>query len=83
MSMVMDPLMDRMCSASFLSMKRSITISTMLNFDSDRHGNGHRDGTCKQTFKFSWYILTDRRHLSLNFPNYSIAVIVWCVCVTK
>ena len=35
-----------MGSAPILSIKQSVTISTMINFD----GEGHGDGTCKQTF---------------------------------
>ena len=41
-------LMETMGSAHTLSIKRSVSIGTMLNFDSV--GYGHGDGTCKQTF---------------------------------
>ena len=46
MSMATDHLMDRMGSTPTLCFKRSITISTMINFN----GEGHRDGTCEQNF---------------------------------
>ena len=40
--MVTDHLMDRLGSQPILSVKRSVSIGTMLNFDRDS------DGTCKQ-----------------------------------
>ena len=44
--------MNRMGSKPVLSVKWSITIDTMLNIDGDRpDGDGHGDGTCKQTFR--------------------------------
>ena len=45
--------MGRMGTEPILSVKRSISIGTMLNFDGDGDGDGHRDGdgTCKQAFK--------------------------------
>ena len=39
--------MNRIGLESILSVKRSVTISIMLNFD----GDGDGDGTCKLTFK--------------------------------
>ena len=44
--MVMDHLMDRLGSEPILSIKQSVSISTMVNFDGDGHGNG--DGMCKR-----------------------------------
>ena len=41
--MKMDRLTERMGSEPILSVKRTVTIDTMLSFD------GHREGTCKQT----------------------------------
>ena len=41
-------LMGRMGTEPILSVKRSISIDTMLNFDGDRDGDGDGDGTCKQ-----------------------------------
>ena len=38
--------MDRLGSEPNLSLKRSVSVGTMLNFDSDAHSDG--DGTCKQ-----------------------------------
>ena len=38
--MVMDRLMERMGSASNLSVKWSISIDTMLNYDGDQHRHG-------------------------------------------
>ena len=43
--MEMDCLMDRMGSVPILSVKRTASIGTILNFD----GDGDGDGTCKQT----------------------------------
>ena len=42
-----------MGTESILSVKRSVSIDTMLNFDrdGDRNGDGNGDGTCKQTLK--------------------------------
>ena len=37
-----------MGSESNLSLKRSVTIGTMINFAGDFDGHGHGDGTCKQ-----------------------------------
>ena len=37
----------RMGSVPILPVKRTVTIGTILKFDSD--GDGHGDGTCKQT----------------------------------
>ena len=47
--MEMDRLMDRMGSVPILSIKQTISISTMLYFDNDGDG----DGTCKQAFTYS------------------------------
>ena len=44
---VMVRLTDSMGSVPILSVKRSISIDTMINFD----GDGDRDGTCKQAFR--------------------------------
>ena len=41
-------LMDRMSSKPNGSVKRSITIDSMINSDEDFDGHGHGDGTCKQ-----------------------------------
>ena len=43
-------LMDRMDSEPNLSIKRSVTIGTMINFDGDRDGHGDGDGMCNVTF---------------------------------
>ena len=43
-------LMDRMDSEPNLSIKRSITIDTMLNFDGDSDGHGDGDGMCNGPF---------------------------------
>ena len=44
-----DRLTDRLGSERILSVKRTITIHTMLNFDGDL--DGHGDGICKQTLR--------------------------------
>ena len=44
--------MERMGSTPNLSVKWSISIDTMLNYDGDQHGHGDGDGTCKQAFSF-------------------------------
>ena len=41
--------MVRMGSVPIQSIKWSVTIDTMINFDGD--GDGHGDGTCKQVFR--------------------------------
>ena len=47
--MVTDYLTDRMGSEPNLSIKRYVSIHTMLNFDrdDDRDGDGDGDGVCK------------------------------------
>ena len=40
--------MVRMGSVAILSVKQSVSIDTMINFDVDGDGHGDRDGTCKQ-----------------------------------
>ena len=54
--------MDRMGSEPNLSVKRSVSIGTMLNFDGDGHGDG--DGTCKQAFNQKCSFLITRMHSS-------------------
>ena len=49
--MVIVPLTGRMGSVPILSVKQSVSIGTMINFDSDGDGHGDRDGTCKQALK--------------------------------
>ena len=39
-----------MSSEPNLSIKRSVSIGTVINIDSDGDGNGHGDGTCKLAF---------------------------------
>ena len=46
-----DLLMDRLSSEPILSVKQSVTIHTMLNFDGDFDRHGHGDDMCKQTLK--------------------------------
>ena len=48
--MVTVSLIVRMGSEPILSIKWSISIDTMINFDGDGDGHGYGDGTCKQTF---------------------------------
>ena len=43
-----DCLMDRMGTEPILSVKRRVSIDTMVNFDGHGDGDGH--GKCKQTF---------------------------------
>ena len=45
---VTDRLMDRMGFKPNLSVKRSVSIGTVLNFESEGHGLGDGDGTRKQ-----------------------------------
>ena len=51
--MVMVHLMGRIDTEPILSVKRSVSIDAMINFDVD--GDGHRDGdgTCKRAFRNS------------------------------
>ena len=44
--MVVDCLTDRLGSEPILSIKRTVSIGAILNFDGDF--DGHSDGTCKQ-----------------------------------
>ena len=46
-----DRLTDIMGSVPILSVKRSINIDRMINFDGDGDGHGDGDGTCKKTLK--------------------------------
>ena len=41
-------LTGRMGTEPILSVKQSISIDTMINFDVDGDGHGHGDSTCKQ-----------------------------------
>ena len=49
--MVMDHLTDRLGSEPILSVKRTVTIDTMIQFDGDIDGHGDGDGTCKQALR--------------------------------
>ena len=49
--MVMVHLTGRMGREPILSIKWSVSIDTMINFDGDRNGHRDGDGTCKQTLK--------------------------------
>ena len=42
---------DRLSSIPILSIKHSVSIDTMVNFDGNGHGHG--DGTCKQALTIS------------------------------
>ena len=53
MPMVMVHLTGRMGTEPILSIKRSVSIDTMINFDGDGDGHGNVDGTCKQAFILS------------------------------
>ena len=49
--MVTVRLMGRMCTEPTLSIKQSVSIDTMINFDRDGDGHGDEDGMCKQALK--------------------------------
>ena len=49
--MVTVRLMGRMGTEPILSIKQSVSIDTMINFDGDRDGHGYGDGTCKQALR--------------------------------
>ena len=49
--MVTVHLMGRMGTEPILSVKRSVSIDTMINFDGDEEGHGDGDGTCKQALR--------------------------------
>ena len=59
--MVTDCLTDRLGSEPILSIKWSVSIGTMLNFDGDCDGHGEGDGTCKQALKDITLILRSVR----------------------
>ena len=44
-------MMVRMGSEPILSVKRSISIDTMIKFDGDVDGQGEGDGICKQALR--------------------------------
>ena len=43
--------MGRTGTEPILSVKWSISIDTMINFDGDVNGDGDEDDTCKQTLR--------------------------------
>ena len=49
--MVTVRLTGRKGTEPILSIKQSISIDTMINFDGDGDGHGDGDGTCKQAFR--------------------------------
>ena len=63
--MVTDCLTDRLGSEPILSIKRFVSIGTMLNVDSDYDCDGHGDGTCKQALRGQQQ---EQKH-SLRFPE--------------
>ena len=63
--MVMVRLTSRMGTEPILSIKRSISIDTMINFDGDGERHGDEDGTCKQEFK-QLFLFTDGRMRIFN-----------------
>ena len=56
MLMVMVHVTGRMGAEPILSIKRSISIDTMINFDSDGDGHGDVDGMCKQAFTWASFM---------------------------
>ena len=42
---------DRLGSEPILSIKRSISIGAIINFDGDGHGHGNGNGICRQNFE--------------------------------
>ena len=64
MPMVVVHLTGRMGTEPILSIKRSISIDAMINFDGDgdRHGDG--DGTCKQALSIKASVLIEQRWIS-------------------
>ena len=84
-------LTGRMGSEPSLAVKQSITIDTMTNFDSDRHG--HRDGTCKWAFTVTFTCLvvfiqsqtlqcTMRAYLApvTDFVVYTVMTVHYVIC---
>ena len=51
--MVTVTFVDWMSQEPILSVKGTVTIDTMLNFDGDFHGDWHVDVTCKQTLNLN------------------------------
>ena len=60
-----DRLTVRIGSVPILSVKRSVSIDTMLNFDGDGDGHRDRDGTCKQALN-STVLLMHSSNLSAS-----------------
>ena len=57
--MMTNHLTKRIDSEPNLSIKRSVSIGTMLNFDRGDDGHGDGGGTCKQAFRQTY---ADRSH---------------------
>ena len=68
--MVTVHLMGRMGTEPILSVKRSISIDTMINFDVDGDGHGHGDSRCKQALRVEIpYVWTTPYTLLINRWN--------------
>ena len=48
----------RMGCEPILSVKWSVSIDTMINFDGDSDGHGDGDSTCKQAFSLALFQIT-------------------------
>ena len=64
---------DRIGSRAILSIKQSVTIDTMLNFDGD--SDGHGDGKCKETLKYEGWSPTS--HAKIQIGNETEAWIIF------
>ena len=56
MSIETDRLIGRMGYVPILSVKRSVSIGTMIDVDGDRDGHGDGDGTCKQPLRPAYVV---------------------------
>ena len=69
MSIKTDDLMERM--GSNLSIRQSVNILKMVNFDSDEHGHGKGNGLCKQALKLPLEIFIAVRSFLLPLLNFA------------
>ena len=69
-----------MVSEPIVSVKRAISIDTMVNFDGDGDGHGNSDGTCKQAIMvhFYWKTRFMPRVLQVNLEKILLCWMYFC-----
>ena len=76
--MVMVRLMGRMGTEPILSIKESISMDTMINFDGDGDGHGDGDGTYKQALRLRLHAPFFRPFLLAEFLIFLTYFYVMC-----